>query len=386
MYSSMAKDIPASPIRDMMVRASMMEDVVSFAVGDPDFPSDDCIIEAAKASLDRRETNYAPGAGVTRLREVYAQYLSGQVGVPYGVENVIVTVGGMSSLFLGLMALINPGDEVLISAPYFSNYAQMVRMCRGVPVSMDVREEDDFELTADTVARSITDRTRVLMLNSPCNPTGGILTRETLARIAQLAIRHDIFVLSDEVYRHILFDGAQYASIASEPGMAERTMIVDSCSKTFAMTGFRIGFGAGPKELIQLMIKLTEGVHSSTPTTGQWAAIEAFRSAMPATQRMVAEYQRRRDYLYEHLNRMKGVRCIKPKGAFYIFANISGTGLDAVTFSNRLLDEAHVAVVPGDHFGSADGARYIRISYATSMENVVKGCGRMEAFCAGLGA
>ena len=199
-------------------------------------PSDDCIIEAAKASLDRRETNYAPGAGVTRLREVYAQYLSDQVGVPYGVENVIVTVGG-------------------------------------------------------------------------------ILTRETLARIAALAKAHDLFVMSDEVYRHILFDGAQYASIASEPGIAERTMIVDSCSKTLAMTGFRIGFGAGPKALIEMMIKLTEGVHSSTPTTGQWAAIEAFKSAMPATRRMVNEYQRRRDYLCEHLNRMKGVRCIRPKGA-----------------------------------------------------------------------
>lgn len=333
MYSVMALDIPASPIRDMMVRASAMEDVVSFAVGDPDFPSDDCIIEAAKASLDRRETNYAPGAGVTRLREVYAQYLSEQV---------------------------------------------------GVPVSMDVREKDNFELTADTVERAVTEKTRVLMLNSPCNPTGGILTRETLARIAALAREHGLFVMSDEVYRHILFDGAQYASIASEPGMAERTMIVDSCSKTFAMTGFRIGFGAGPKALIDLMIKLTEGVHSSTPTTGQWAAIEAFKSAMPATRRMVAEYQRRRDYLCEHLNRMKGVRCIRPKGAFYIFANISGTRLDAVTFSNRLLDEAHVAVVPGNHFGSADGEKYIRISYATSMENVVEGCRRMEAFCAGL--
>lgn len=332
-YSVMALDIPASPIRDMMVRASAMEDVVSFAVGDPDFPSDDCIIEAAKASLDRRETNYAPGAGVTRLREVYAQYLSEQV---------------------------------------------------GVPVSMDVREKDNFELTADTVERAVTEKTRVLMLNSPCNPTGGILTRETLARIAALAREHGLFVMSDEVYRHILFDGAQYASIASEPGMAERTMIVDSCSKTFAMTGFRIGFGAGPKALIDLMIKLTEGVHSSTPTTGQWAAIEAFKSAMPATRRMVAEYQRRRDYLCEHLNRMKGVRCIRPKGAFYIFANISGTRLDAVTFSNRLLDEAHVAVVPGNHFGSADGEKYIRISYATSMENVVEGCRRMEAFCAGL--
>lgn len=381
MYSEMAKAIPASPIRDMMVRASAMEDVVSFSVGDPDFPSDDCILEAAKASLDRKETNYAPGAGVTELRKVYAKYLSEQTGVSYGVDNVIVTVGGMSSLFLGLMSLVNPGDEVLVSAPYFSNYSQMVRMCRGVPVSMDVYEKDEFELTAEAVEKAITPKTRVLMLNSPCNPTGGILTRETLEKIAKLAIEHDLFVMSDEVYRHILFDGAQYASIASLPGMAERTMIVDSCSKTFAMTGFRIGFGAGPEELIKLMIKMTEGVHSSTPTTGQWAAIEAFKHGMPATKRMVAEYQRRRDYLVEHLNEMKGVSCIKPKGAFYIFANIGGTGLDAVTFSNRLLDEAHVAVVPGNNFGSADGERYIRISYATSMDNIVEGCRRMKAFC-----
>lgn len=384
MYSEMAMQIPPSPIRDMMVRASRMQDVVSFAVGDPDFPSDDCIIEAAKASLDRRETNYAPGAGVTRLREVYAQYLTGQVGVPYGVDNVVVTVGGMSSLFLGLMALLNPGDEVLISAPYFSNYAQMVTMCRGVPVSMEVYEKDDFELTAQTVAQAITPRTRVLMLNSPCNPTGGILTKATLEQIAELAIQHDLFVMSDEVYRHILFDGETYTSIASLPGMAERTMIVDSCSKTFAMTGFRIGFGAGPTKLVELMVKLTEGVHSSTPTTGQWAAIEAFKNGFPACERMVAEYQRRRDYLFEQLNAMRGVRCIKPKGAFYIFANIVDTGLTAVDFSNRLLDEARVAVVPGDHFGSREGSRYIRISYATSMENIVEGCKRMRAFCEAL--
>lgn len=384
MYSEMAKAIPASPIRDMMVRASAMSDVISFAVGDPDFPSDDCIIEAAKASLDRRETNYAPGAGITQLREVYANYLSEQIRVKYGTDEVIVTTGGMSCLFLMLICLVNPGDEVLIAAPYFSNYSQMVKMCYGVPVSVDVYEKDGFELTAEAVEKAITPKTRVLMLNSPCNPTGGILSLDTLRSLADIAVRHDLFVMSDEVYRHILFDDAVYESIASLPGMKERTGIVDSCSKTFAMTGFRIGFGAGPEELISLMIKMTEGIHSSTPTTGQWAAIEAFRNGMPATRRMLVEYQRRRDYLVEHLNAMKGIRCIKPKGAFYIFANISGTGMSAVDFCNKLLEHAHVAVVPGDHFGSSDGSRYIRISYATSMRNIIEGCRRMHDFCESL--
>lgn len=380
-YSKMASAIPASPIRDMMVRAAAMEDVVSFAVGEPDFVPVKPVLEAGKAALDRCETKYAPGAGISALRETYAAYLSEQVGIPYSASQVVVTVGGMASLFLGLMCTVDRGDEVLVSAPYFSNYAQMVSMCHGTLIPVDVREEDAFVLSAEAVRKAITPKSKVLMINSPCNPTGGVISRTALEELSALAVEHDLIVISDEVYRHILFDGEEYVSIASLPGMAERTLIVDSCSKTFAMTGFRIGFGAGPEELIRLMIKLTEGVYSAAGTMNQYAALEAFHSALPHCREMTAEYQRRRDYLVGRLNATPGIRCITPKGAFYVFANISGTGLKAKDFCNRLLDQAHVAVVPGDNFGLQGGDRYVRISYATSMENIEKGCDRIEAFC-----
>ena len=258
-------------------------------------------------------------------------------------------------------------------------------MAKEIPASpIEVYEEDEFILTPEAVKKAITPRTKVLMLNSPCNPTGGVISMDSLKEIAKIAVEYDLFVLSDEVYRHILFDGEKYASIVMQPGMRERTLIIDSCSKTFAMTGFRIGFGAGPKEWISLMTKLTEGVYSSAPTVGQRAAIEAYKSGLPYCVEMVKQYEKRRNYLYERLNQMKGISCIKPRGAFYIFVNISGTGLDAVEFSNRLLDEAHVAVVPGGNFGSKGGDRYVRMVYATSMENIKEGCDRMEKFCSSL--
>jgi len=380
-YSVVAEEIPVSPIRTMMVRAAAMSDCISFAVGDPDFPAPQSVIDGMEKALQAKMTHYAPGAGITELREVYAEYLSEMTGNTYGVENVAVTVGGMSALFIGLLSLVSDGDEVLIAAPYFSNYCQMVKMCHATPISVDVYEKDDFQLTAESVLKAITPKTKVLMINSPCNPTGGILTYDCLRKLADIAIEHDLFVLSDEVYRHIIFDGETNYSISSFPGMQERTFIVDSCSKTFAMTGLRVGFAAGPKELIDLIIKLTEGVYSAAGTPNQYAAIEAFRTGLDYTKEMLGEYERRRNYLYEHLNEMKGISCIKPKGAFYIFTNISGTGLNATDFANRLLDEAHVAVVPGENFGSVDGSGYVRISYATSMENIIEGCRRMKAFC-----
>lgn len=380
-YAKVAEYIPASPIRDMMVRAAATEDVISLAVGEPDFTPTQSVIDAAKDALDRCDTRYAPGAGITELRETYAAYLTKETGVPYTAAQVIVTAGGMASLFLGLMCTVDPGDEVLVSAPYFSNYSQMVAMCHGKTVRVNVSEENDFVLTAEAVRQTITPKSKVLLLNSPCNPTGGVISEDALRELAQLAVEHDLFVISDEVYRHILFDGEQYVSIATLPGMAERTLIVDSCSKTFAMTGFRVGFGAGPEHLIRLMVKLTEGVYSAAVTVSERAAIEAFRSALPHCQEMVQEYQRRRDYICQRLNRMPGIHCIVPKGAFYVFVNISGTGMRAVEFSNRLLDEAHVAVVPGDNFGAEGGEKYVRIAYATSMENIAKGCDRIETFC-----
>ncbi len=384
-YSESVEVIPASSIRDMMVRASKISDVISFSVGDPDFAPADCVIEAGKAALDRKETHYAPGAGLNELREVYSAYLTEQEGVEYKPENVIVTVGGMSCLFLTLRAITNPGDEILVPAPYFTNYNQMIKMCYGIPVNVEVYEKDDFVITADAIRSKLTDKTKAIMLNSPCNPTGSVISKETLEEIAEIAKEKDLFVISDEVYRHLVFDMESVPSIAQLPGMKERTLIVDSCSKTFAMTGFRIGFGAGPEHFITLMTKLTEGIHSSSPTIGQRAAIEAFKNAMPYCKSvMLPEYKRRRDYLFERLNKMKGITCIKPKGAFYIFVNISGTGMKAVDFANRLLDEAHVAVVPGDNFGSDCGYNYVRMAYAISMEKIQEGCDRIEKFCAEL--
>ena len=365
----------------MMVRAAEIPDVISFAVGEPDFAPPQAAIDATKDALDRHETKYSPGSGVTELREVYAAYLSKMTGIPYTAENITVTAGGMAALFLGLMCTVDTGDEVLVSAPYFCNYQQMISMCHGVTVPVDVYEKDDFILTPEAVEKALTPKTKVLILNSPCNPTGGVISLEALKALATLAVEHDLFVISDEVYRHILFDGAEYHSIASLPGMAERTLIVDSCSKTFCMTGFRIGFGAGPAHLAELMTKLTEGVYSNAVTFSQYGAIAALQQALGDCEAMRQEFQRRRDYIVARLNAMTGIHCILPKGAFYVFANISGTGLTAQEFSDRLLEEAHVAVVPGDNFGSMDGSQYIRLSYATSMENIQAGMDRLEQFC-----
>lgn len=280
-YSSVAEAIPDSMIRSMMVRASEIPDVISFAVGEPDFAPPQAAIDATKAALDRHDTKYAPGAGVTELREVYADYIAKMTGVPYTAENIVVTAGGMASLFLGLMCMLDTDDEVLVSAPYFCNYHQMIAMCHGVTVPVDVYEKDDFILTPEAVEKALTPKTKVLMLNSPCNPTGGVISLDALKALAKLAIKHDLFVISDEVYRHILFDDAEYHSIASLPGMAERTLIVDSCSKTFSMTGFRVGFGAGPEHLTFLMTKLTE---ASTPTPLPSASMAPLR---PSSRRWI---------------------------------------------------------------------------------------------------
>jgi len=251
-------------------------------------------------------------------------------------------------------------------------------------VRFHVYEKDNFELTPEAVLAAITPKTKILMINSPCNPTGGILTYDCLKKIADIAIEHDLFVISDEVYRHILFDNEKYCSISSFEGMKERTYIVDSTSKTFAMTGIRVGFGTGPVELIKLIVKLTENVYSAAATPNQYAAMEAYKSGFPYCQQMLEEYEKRRNYLYETLNTIKGISCIKPKGAFYIFTNISGTGLDAQTCAERLLDTQHVAVVPGNNFGSCDGKSFVRISYANSMENIIEGCRRIREFCESL--
>lgn len=378
-YSNKVAAIQPSPIRDMMVRAAKIDDVISFAVGEPDFISAPNIIEAAKRALDAGETKYAPGTGITKLKEVYVKYLKAAIGVTYNEENCLITTGGMGALFLGLTVLLNPGDEVIMSSPYWSNYGQQIVLCDGTPVCVDVKEENGFEMSASDLLKVITPKSKVILLNSPSNPTGAVMDKEALREIAEIAIEHDIFVISDEVYRHILFDGQEYTSISSFPGMKERTLIVDSCSKTHAMPGFRVGFATGPSDLINEMAKITEDVWSCVNSSAQYAAIEAFTNGNEYRNMMIKEYEKRRNYIYERINSIKHISCIKPMGAFYIFVNISKTGLTAKEFANRLLDEQHVAVVPGDNFGT-NASGYVRISYATSMEKIKEGLDRIERF------
>lgn len=378
-YSKNAEALTPSAIRDMMVRAATYDDIVSFAVGEPDFISAPNVLEAACKAAKAGATKYAPGAGETELRKVYAQYLSDTVGVPYSWEEIQVTTGGCGALFLALSSVLDPGDEVIISTPYWTNYNQQIRQLYATPVTVDVYEENDFIMTAEDIEKAVTYKTKLIIVNSPSNPTGGVIDKKTLEQIAEIAIRHDLFVMSDEVYRHILFDGAEYTSIASIPGMKERTMIIDSVSKTHAMTGFRVGFGAGPLPWIQLMTKLTENVASSVCTISQYAAVEAITNGTDYRDMMCREYEKRMNYIYDRINAMELLSCIRPKGAFYLFVNIKKTGLTSEEFCNKLLDQKHVAVVPGSNFGAC-GEGYVRISYATSMELIEEGLNRIEEF------
>lgn len=377
-YSKLISELPSSPIRNMMVRAAKMDNVISFSVGEPDFLPQNSVLEAAKAAMEI-STKYAPGAGMDVLRDTYAEYLNHTLKTDYVRENVVVTAGGMSALFLSFSCLLNHGDEVLVSAPYFTNYASEILMNNGVPVMVNVYEEDNFVVTPQAIRDAITPKTKVILLNSPCNPTGGIIDKDTLMEIAHIAKKHDLFVISDEVYRHILFDGEEYCSISTFEGMKERTLIIDSCSKSSAMTGFRVGFAAGPKELINLFIRATENVYSSVTTVAQYAAVEALKNGAEYRKYMCSKYEERRNYIYDRISKMGRISCIKPEGAFYVFVNVEKTGLDGNEFANRLLEEKRLAVVPGSAFGD-NSKYYVRMSYGTSMENLIKGLDRLEEF------
>lgn len=377
-YGKLAENLQASPIRAMMVKAAHMDNVISFSVGEPDFITDDVILKDMAASLPKA-TKYAPGAGIDELREEYVKYLNETIGSDYKMEETMVTSGGMAALYLGFFCTLDPGDEVLIPAPYFPNYGPMVAMCGGKAIQIEVKEENNFILSVDDLKNAITEKSKVLLLNSPCNPTGALIDKKSLEEIAEIAKKQDLFVFTDEVYRHLNFDCDEIYSIATLPGMKERTLIIDSVSKSFAMTGFRVGFGTGPVELIQLMTKCVENVYSAVATPSQYAALAALRKGKPSMEAMKKEYKRRRDYLVSRVQKMDKIDCVMPGGAFYVFANIKKTGLTAEEFAERLLDEEHVAVVPGSNF-SKNASSYIRMAYGTSMENIEEGLNRLERF------
>lgn len=379
----LSKVINLSPnkIRRMYDLAQGMENVISFVLGEPDFTTPQNIIDAAKRALDDGQTHYTPNAGILPLRQAISKHFREFDKVDYNPEDeILVTAGGMQGLFLTLMVLTNPGDEVLLSDPCYSNYYGMIKMNHSIPISVPVYEKDGFNFNEENLKNAITPKTKAILVNSPANPTGGVATCKNLEMIARVAIENDLFVIYDEVYKNLIYDDAQgFYNIARIPGMRERTVLVDSLSKSYAMTGWRVGFCLGPKEIISHMPKLQEFMVSCVNTVAQYAAIEAFNGPQDACKHMNAQYKVRRDTMVQRINNIEKLSCITPQGAFYVFMNIKETGLTSDEFALRLLQERHVVVAPGDGFGSM-GEGYVRLSYATSVENINEGFDRIEKF------
>ncbi|MBI3696206.1 MAG: pyridoxal phosphate-dependent aminotransferase [Acidobacteria bacterium] len=365
---------------DVLVRARKLEaqgrSVIHMEIGEPDFPTPANIVEAAKRALDEGWTHYGPTQGYPELREAIAEQVSRTRGVPVSPERVCVVPGGKPIIFFPILALIEPGDEVLYPNPGFPIYESMIKYAGGVPAPLPLVESHGFSLDLDTLAARLSPRSKLLILNSPQNPTGGAIPERDLAEIARLVRDRDLIVLSDEIYSRILYTDRHH-SIASYDGMLEKTIILDGFSKTYAMTGWRIGYGVMPEFLVQAVTRLMVNSNSCTASFTQRAALEALRGPQDSVDRMVAEFRRRRDAIVEGLNRIPGFRCATPGGAFYAFPNITGTGMSSQELADHLLQNAGVAALSGASFGSY-GEGYLRFSYATSLANIEEALRRVD--------
>ena len=374
------RPIPKSGIRDFFEVVQSMTDVISLGIGEPDFDTPWHIREAAIYSLEQGRTGYTSNLGAPALRAAIAKYVEKHFGIAYNPQTeVIVTVGVSEAIDLALRAILNPGDEVLYHEPCYVSYNPSIVLSHGVPVAVATRAEDQFRVTAEAIAAQITPRSRVLMLNFPTNPTGGTQTREELAKIAALCVKHDLVVLSDEIYSELTYDDAEHISIASLPGMQERTVFLHGFSKAFAMTGFRIGYACAPAVLTDAMMKIHQYGILCAGTTAQDAALEALENGASAVETMRAKYEARRNFIVRSLNDL-GLECILPLGAFYAFPNITSTGLTSREFSLGLLQQKKVACVPGGAFG-ASGEGFVRCSYATSLDEIKIAMKRIAEFC-----
>jgi aspartate aminotransferase len=357
--------------------------IVYLQIGEPDFDTPANVRAAAKAAIDAGLTHYPPYAGLPDLRAAIAADTTARRGFAVEPSNVFVTVGGKGVMVYAILALVNRGDEVIVPDPGYPIYDSITSFVGGVSVPIPIRMENDFRLDVDELASLITPRTKLIVLNSPANPTGGVLTRSDIERIAELAQRHDLVVLSDEIYSRILYDGAEHVSIASLDGMAERTILLDGFSKTYAMTGWRLGYAIVPDWLVKAYGQLIINTISGVTAFAQAGAIEALRGPQDDVEAMVREFNARRDLVVDGLNAIPGIRCHRPTGAFYVFPDISGTGLTGAELAERLLQEAGVCVLAGTAFGGV-GVNHIRISYANSRENLTEALARIRAFVAPL--
>ena len=373
-----AKEMRPSGIRKFFDLAADMPHCISLGVGEPDFKTPWSIRDAGIRSLEQGKTKYTANAGIKELRAEICRYLARRMELEYQPENVLVTVGGSEAIDLTIRALVSPGEEVIIPEPCFVCYEPITQLTGGVPVPIATKAEDEFRLTPEALRAAITPRTKLLVLPFPNNPTGAVMDRESLEAIAEVLRGTDIMVLSDEIYAELTYGLDRHVSIASLPGMKERTIVVNGFSKAYAMTGWRLGYAVGPQPVIAVMTKIHQSCIMSAPTTSQYAAITALRSCDDEIEIMRDEYNRRRRYVVKALNDM-GLTCFEPRGAFYVFPCIRVSGLTSEEFCERLLREQEVAIVPGDAFG-ASGEGFARISYAYSVDHLETATRRIRRF------
>ncbi|MCC3374421.1 aminotransferase class I/II-fold pyridoxal phosphate-dependent enzyme [Cohnella sp. REN36] len=378
LLSPVVRDMPPSGIRKFFDYAAGRQDVISLGVGEPDFVTPKPVRDAAVRALERGRTSYTPNAGLPELREAIAGYLSDSFDISYDpADEVLVTVGSSEAIDLALRALVVPGDEILIPVPCYISYSPISYLGGGRTVQIPARAEDGFKLTADALAARLSPRSKVLVLCYPNNPTGGVMTYEDWLPIARLAEERNLIVISDEIYAELTY-GVRHTSFAALPGMKERTLVVNGFSKAFAMTGWRVGYACGPRELLAAMLKIHQYTVMCAPILGQVAALESLQIGMEEKDRMIASYDGRRRAFVKGLREI-GLPCHEPLGAFYAFPSIAHTGLDSERFAQRLLEEAGVVTVPGHVFGEG-GEGFIRCSYASSQSQLDEALERMRAF------
>jgi aminotransferase len=376
--SKMVSELKPSGIRKFFDLAAGMDGVISLGVGEPDFVTSWHVREAAIASLEQGYTSYTANAGLLELREEIANYMKTQFKVEYSPDTeIIVTVGASSAIDIAMRTILDPGDEVIVIEPCFVSYTPMVTLAGGVAVTVQALKENDFKIQPNQLEAVITGKTKAIMLCSPNNPTGTMLNTEELQAIADLAIEYDLLIIADEIYAELVYD-EEYTSMAAIEGMQERTILVSGFSKSFAMTGWRLGFVCAPPEISEAMLKIHQYALMCASTTAQYGAIEALKNGRPDVDEMVKSYRRRRNYIVQSLNEI-GLTCHAPGGAFYAFPSIESTGLTSQEFAEQLLLKEGVAVVPGDVFGES-GEGHIRCSYASSLEQLQEAIKRMKYF------
>ncbi len=372
------QQIPPSGIRRFFDIAATMDDVISLGIGEPDFVTPQAVLDAGVASLRAGHTHYTSNNGTIELRNGISRHLKRLYDVEYDPAlELVITVGVSEAMYLALTAILNPGDEVIVPQPCFVSYAAEVSLAGGTPVPIATRVENNFQVTAEEVERAITRHTKALLIGYPNNPTGAVLERETLEAIARVAQKHDILVISDEIYDRLVY-GIDHVCFASLPGMWERTILLGGFSKAYAMTGWRLGYAAAPPEILGAMKKIHQYTIMSAPTTAQEAALVALEQGEAAIEEMRQRYDRRRRLIVDGLNSI-GLKCFEPRGAFYAFPSVRGSGMDDAEFAERLLDEERVAVIPGRAFGIG-GAGYVRCSYATAYEKIEQSLERIARF------